>query len=278
VAVPFAVDQFFGRHPLVQVGSYGSVKDCRPDCSPNCAKDCVRGSTSSWWRDWLPSSRDLPSFGPAAIILVTFLVLLIVSLIVLLLYLPKTYEIADWFTLAEREMNSLLRSWSGGYLNRKEHVKERADWLQMIPITEDPATFADIYKKFFDLNQDALTSGGPQGAAMGKVRMTAFLLREIYEGNVNNAQLKIFNEFANGGKPYIAPGIRQMVGYDRFDVNDVRNNGFPPDVSVDWFPLWLAVKLHRHPRNIIMVKPDKTVVENAAVIDELNRQLKPAAT
>ena len=113
--------------------------------------------------------------------------------------------------------------------------------------------------------------------AMGRARFTAFLLRELYEGNVENARLKIFNEVANGGKPYIAPGIRQMVGYDRFDVNDVRYNGFPPDASVDWFPLWLTVKLHRHPRNIIMVKPDKTVVENAAVIDELNRQLKPAA-
>ena len=29
---------------------------------------------------------------------------------------------------------------------------------------------------------------------MGKARMTAFLLRELYEGNVRNAQLKIFNE------------------------------------------------------------------------------------
>ena len=63
---------------------------------------------------------------------------------------------------------------------------------------------------------------------MDKVRMTAFHLRELYEGNVRNAQLKIFNEFANGGKPYIAPGIRQLVGYDQFDVNDVKNNGFPP--------------------------------------------------
>ncbi len=77
------------------------------------------------------------------------------------------------------------------------------------------AHFSDIYKNFFDLNQEDLKSGGPQGAAMGKVRMTAFLLRELYEGNVRNAQLKISNEFANGGKPYIAPGVRQIVGYDR---------------------------------------------------------------
>ena len=79
-------------------------------------------------------------------------------------------------------MNSLLRGWGGGYSNRKEVVKERAEWLSMIPDSEDPAPFADVYKNFFDLNQEDLKSGGSQGAAMGKVRMTAFLLREIYAG------------------------------------------------------------------------------------------------
>ena len=143
----------------------------------------------------------------------------------------------------------------------------------MIPDTDDPAPFADVYKNFFDLNQEDLKSGGSQGAAMGKVRMTAFLLREIYEGNVKNAQLKIFNEVANGGKPYVAPGIRQIVGYDQFDVNDVKNNGFPPDAGVGWFPLWLTVKLNRYPRNIVMVRADKSVAYNRTVIDELNRQV-----
>ena len=50
--------------------------------------------------------------------------------------------------------------------------------------------------------------------------------------------------------PIIAPGIRQIVGYDQFDVNDVKKNGFPPDAGVGWFPLWLTVKLNRYPRNI----------------------------
>ena len=111
VAVPFAVEQFFGRHPQVQIGGYGNVKDCRPDCSPNCAKDCVKDG-ASWWRDWLPSSwHDLRSYGLTAIVLLP----LLVFLIVLLLFLPQTYQIADWLTLAEREMNSLLRAWGGGY-------------------------------------------------------------------------------------------------------------------------------------------------------------------
>ena len=75
---------------------------------------------------------------------------------------------------------------------------------------------------------------------------------------MRNAQLKVYNDVTNGGKPYIASGIRQILGYDMFDVYDCANNGFPPGAGVDWFPLTLAVKLHRHPRNIIMVKPDKT--------------------
>ena len=220
------------------------------------------------------SWHDLLSYGPFAIVSLV----LLVFLIVLLLFLPQTYQIADWLTLAEREMNSLLRAWGGGYESRKNAVKEHADWLSMIPVTDDPAPFAEVYKNFFDLNQEELKSGGPQGAAMGKVRMTAFLLRELYEGNVKNAQLKIFNEFANGNKPYIAPSIRQIVGYDKFDVNDVKNSGFAPGAGVDWFPLWLTVILNRFPRNIIMVRSDKTVACNRAVIDELATQLIPKAS
>jgi hypothetical protein len=172
-------------------------------------------------------------------------------------------------------MNSLLRGWGGGYANRKDVVKERADWLSMIP-DSNPAALAEVYKSFFDLNQEDLKSGGPQGAAMGKVRMTAFLLRELYEGNVKNAQLKIFNEVANGGKPYIAPGIRQIIGYDQFDATDVKNNGFAPNVGVEWFPLWLTVKLNRFPRNIVMIRTDKSRVYNWDVIEELNVQAAPA--
>ena len=60
--------------------------------------------------------------------------------------------------------------------------------------------------------------------------------------------------------------IRQIVGYDKFDVNDVKNSGFPPGAGVDWFPLWLTVILNRFPRNIIMVRSDKTVACNRAVM------------
>jgi hypothetical protein len=85
---------------------------------------------------------------------------------------------------------------------------------------------------------------------------------------VANAQLTICNEIENGGKPFIAPGIRQIVGYDKID----EKKGFPGGAGVGWFPLWLTVKLNRYPRNIIMVRADKTVAANRDIIDELNRE------
>jgi len=153
---------------------------------------------------------------------------------------------------------------------RKALVKERAEWLSMI--ASDNADLPNIYKQFFELNQEDLISGGPQGAALGKARFTAYLLREIYEGNVKNAQNKIEVETrADGSPPFVALGVRELVGFDKFD-----RGSFPPGAGVSWLPLMMAVKLYRHPRNIIMVRPDKTVAYNHEVIDELTRQLRPA--
>jgi hypothetical protein len=239
VAVPLLLEQLLGKHPMVR-----HIK-----------------VSNSFWENLLSYS----GFGLLVLLLIGFL-------IVLMVFLPQTIQISEWLTLAERDLNSLLRGWGGGYANRKDAVKERADWLTMIPGSSDPTALADVYKEFFNLNQEELKSGGSQGGAMSKARLTAFLLRELYEGNVKNAQLKIFNEVATGGKPYVAPGIRQIVGYDKFD----EKKGFPENAGVGWFPLWLTVKLNRYPRNIIMVRADKTVARNWTVIDELNRQLTSA--
>ena len=170
VAVPFLVEELLGKHPRMQIGP-------------------IKVGDSFW--------HDLLSYSGFGIVVLLF----IVFLIVLILYLPQTYQISEWLTLAEREMNSLLRGWGGGLSagTRKDWVKERAEWLSMIP--DGKTDVSDIYKKFFDINQSDLASGGPQATPMGRARFTAFLLREIYEGNVRNAQLKIFNEIKNGGKP-----------------------------------------------------------------------------
>ena len=105
VAVPLLLEQLFGRHPMARHIKVGS----------------------SFWEDALSYS----GFGLLVLLLVGFLVVLIV-------FLPQTYQISEWLTLAEREMNSLLRGWGGGYSNRKDVVKERADWLSMIPDSEIP--------------------------------------------------------------------------------------------------------------------------------------------
>jgi hypothetical protein len=244
VAVPLLLEQLLGKHPMVR-----HIKVSSP-----------------FWENLLSYS----GFGLLVLLLVGFL-------IVLMLYLPQTIQISEWLTVAERDLNSLLRGWGGGLQKdtRKEWVKERADWLTMIP-GSDPAALADVYKEFFNKNQSDLEKGGSQAAPGSRARFTAFLLREIYEGNVKNAQLKIFNEIKSGNKdPYIAPGIRQIVGYDKFNENDIANNGFPSGAGEGWFPVLLTVKLNNFPRRIVWVKPDKTVVENWAVLNELNQQLRP---
>ena len=240
VAAPFIAEGLFGRN------SQFSLPDLR--------------FGDSFWHDLFSYS----GFGVVVLLLIGFI-------LVLIFYMPQTYDIADWLTLAERDMNANLRGWGGGLSAdaRKKMVEERANWLSVIPDGTP-----DVYKLFFELNQKDLESGGGPAPAGGKARFTAFLLRELYEGNVRNAQLKIFNEVLSGGKPYIAPGIRQIVGYDQFDDK----KGFPAGAGVGWFPLMLTVKLNRFPRDIIMVKPDKTVVENWAVINELNQQLRPKAS
>jgi hypothetical protein len=176
----------------------------------------------------------------------------------------KAEDVSEYLTLAERELNNQLRGWGGGLSadTRKSWAAERGSWLHMI---KDDKT--EVAKTFFELNQKDLESGGPQGGAMGKARMTAFILREIYEGKLETAQLKVHHEM-KAGKPFIAPGLGDLLGLDRYDEKD----GFPDDAGVDPNLLWFAVKLFRHPRNIIMVKTvdgAKVAVRNWDVLEEL---------
>lgn len=241
VATPLLIDRLLGRHP--------------------------RHAGSAWFKGYSwDSAIDWVGYSLVVLAIAAFLIWITLAII-------EADKFSNYLTLAEREMNALLRGWGGGLAAdaRKKLAEERAGWLGMIPRDKADAV-SDVYKQFFDLNQKEL-AGGAQGDFMGKARITAFLLREIYEGNVKNAQLKIENEFKNGGKlPYIAAGVRQILDLDHFDATAGRFKR--PGVA--WsFPLWLGAKLYGHPRRIIMVKPDKSVVENRGVIDELNRQLEP---
>ena len=84
VAVPFLVEELLGKHPRMPIGPI-KVGD-------------------SFWHDLLSYS----GFGIVVLLFIGFL-------IVLILYLPQTYQISEWLTLAEREMNALLRGWGGGF-------------------------------------------------------------------------------------------------------------------------------------------------------------------
>ncbi len=211
VAVPFLLERLLGRNPQMPVGG---------------AREALKVS-GSFWHDVWQNVLSYSGFGILVLLLIAFLLWL-------LIFLPQAYQISQYLKQAEREMNGLLRGWGGGYANRKDVVKERADWLTMIP-SSNPAAMADVYKNFFDLNQEDLKSGGPQGAAMGKARMTAFLLREIYEGDVESAQRKIFDETEiNDGKvPFIAPGLRQLL----VSINSNKDTGFSRGAGRPWFPL-----------------------------------------
>jgi hypothetical protein len=150
---------------------------------------------------------------------------------------------------------------------RKELAKERAEWISML----DPSS--EKRDLFFDLNQKDLEGGVPS-APGGKARMTAFLLREIYNGHIKAAQSKILAEVKNDKDrkiPYVAPGLSELLGMDKFD----RDKGFSGS-GVTWLRLITTVKRYRHPRYIIMVKTGsdgkKFAVRNWDVIEELTRQ------
>jgi hypothetical protein len=93
-----------------------------------------------------------------------------------------------------------------------------------------------------------------KGAAMGKASITAFLLRELYEGNVDTAQSKIYAETLNneGKPPYIAPGIYELVGFDKFDPI----TGFPPGAGVNRLLLFAVVLNRGYPRDVQFIKTD----------------------
>ncbi len=60
---------------------------------------------------------------------------------------------------------------------------------------------------------------------MGKASMTAVLLRELYQGSPGRAQKKVAGEIKGGGTPFVAPGIRELIGFDMFDA--MKGRRFP---------------------------------------------------
>ena len=166
-------------------------------------------------------------------------------------------DVARWLLLAEREFNSLVNS-GQSHGGRQDRVKERRDWNEMNRI---PETGVHIYKykkgykslahELASLNE---TDAAGKGTTMSKATITAFLLRYLYEGEVKAAQAKIWAEARNneGKVPFIAPGIYELVGLDKFDPE----KGFAPGAGVERWLLKRVVRSYGFPREIRMLDPN----------------------
>ena len=160
-------------------------------------------------------------------------------------------KVARALILAERDFNNLI---SGGLSHggRLERVAERREWnkLAQVPTIQiNTDGYKSIAHELVAANEKEL---GGKGNTMGKASITAFLLRELYQGLVDNAQIKIAAETRNGGAlPYVAPGIDQLVGLDKFNPITF---SFPPDAGVEPWLLRRVVRNWGFPREILMVQ------------------------
>jgi hypothetical protein len=195
----------------------------------------------------------VPAFGDDAVNAFLALLVLLAGFLVVRAVIYRQEEwVARCLTLAERDFNNLI---SGGMSHgtRKEHVAERREWNKMaeLPVIQiNTDGYRSVAHDLVAANEKAL---GGKGAAMGKASITAFLLRELYAGDVDAAQIKIFADTRNNGEPpYIAPGIYELVGFRYFDPQ----RGFPRNAGV---PPWLLRRVVRNwnfPRDIRMVYTD----------------------
>ncbi|KAI93990.1 hypothetical protein T281_13510 [Rhodomicrobium udaipurense JA643] len=196
-----------------------------------------------------------------------------------LFYSTGLDEIHGWLKLAEREMNVILKGVDAS--SGKGRADDRIKWWNDI---NSKSPFSETPDEIFKLNEkDAANRGAPGG----KAQMTAILLREIYDGDIELAQTKIEAEMiANDGKPpFVVAGLRNILGLDEFlaakaeyekdkAAGVVRDEPRFSDFGVNWAALLLVVRLGGFPRDITMTKgkdPDKTIVKNREALELLTR-------
>jgi hypothetical protein len=179
-------------------------------------------------------------------------------------------QIAAWLNLAERDLNNNLNSGleHGG---RRDVVAQRSEWVAGYPLIQVSGLgHRTVAEEMVLLNESDRAS---KSAAMSRASITAFLLRELYEGNVDTAQSKIWAEVVNTGKPpYIAPGIYELVGYAKFD----EKTGFPPNSGVTPTMLRRVVRERGYPLNLQIIKADpggkRFRIRGMEVLQELTQQ------
>lgn len=179
-------------------------------------------------------------------------------------------QIAAWLNLAERDLNNNLSS-GLEHTGRRDVVSQRSEWVAGYPLIQVSGLgHRTIAEEMVLLNE---TDRANKGNAMTRASITAFLLRELYEGNVETAQSKIWAEVVNTGKPpYIAPGIYELVGFSRFDDQ----NGFPRYSGVSPTMLKRVVRERGYPLNIQFIKADpagkRFRIRGMEVLQELTQQ------
>lgn len=198
--------------------------------------------------------------------------LLLVFIVVEYFIYEEGKNVATLLTLAERDFNANV---AGGLAHggRKDRVKERHEWNQMVLPGETPALgapdasgggfggiqynqagYRSVAHELIAANEKELSG---KGATMGKAAITAFLLRELYEGNVDAAQQKIIAETRNNADrkpPYIAPGLDVLIGIEKFDPQELC---FEEGAGVNTWLLKRVVKYWGFPRDIRWVKTDE---------------------
>ncbi|MBI4724744.1 MAG: hypothetical protein HY765_07135, partial [Rhodomicrobium sp.] len=174
-----------------------------------------------------------------------------------------------WLKLAERELLKILADgWDQSGRHNKVAERERWNAMAQVPFIQ---IFKEGYRTVahdaFELNRQDMAS---RGATMGKASMTAFLLRELYQGSVGRAKRKVFGEMKSGATPFVAPGIRELIGFDDPD--------FPDKGGADWIKLMLAVEHGQFPRELLIVNSTPEgpqVMEGWEVIMQLTQQRVP---
>jgi hypothetical protein len=261
--------------------------------------------------DNLISKRpDIPLFAGFSWPLTLLPVIMVFAIIVIVVFAIILVTKAFWkfeeeiagiqgnLKLAERELTKYLAdSWDQA--GRKGRVEERAQWAAMAhptvvhivknadgtPMAVDPAkwgptttpSFTQVYNEgyrtvaheAFELNRADMAN---RGATMGKASMTALLLRELYQGSPGRALKKISGEFKSGGTPFVAPGIRELLDFDKFDKDEKR---FAEDHKpVNWLMLTLAVKQGQFPKELRLLDRGE-ILEGWIVIKKLTEPTPP---
>ena len=89
-------------------------------------------------------------------------IVIFLVLFTLALFIPQTYKISEWLTLAERDLNSCLRAWGGGTSAdaRKAIAEERIRLAQLVG-TPEAMQEARLMNMSQLQNVDCLRGGEP---------------------------------------------------------------------------------------------------------------------